>query len=250
MDFTLNTYNQILSELIQSGYEFQTFSAFIRHPKPKSVILRHDVDLLPKNSLEFARIQAAKNVKGVYYFRSVPQSWDEKIIKEISLMGHEIGYHYECLTTHKGNVNLAIEQFKTDLEKLRAIANVDTVCMHGSPMSKFDSKDLWKEYNYEDFGIIGEPYFDVNFNEVLYLTDTGRTWKNKNISVRDHVDSKYTFDISSSNDIIEKLKKGDLPGQIMFNFHPQRWTNKPFQWTKELVLQNIKNQIKRIIVKA
>ncbi len=59
--------------------------------------------------------------------------------------------------------------------------------MHGSPLSKYDNKLLWKYYNYRDFGIIGEPYFDVNFSKVLYLTDTGRRWNGEKVSVRDKV---------------------------------------------------------------
>jgi len=61
--------------------------------------------------------------------------------------------------------------------------------MHGSPLSKWDNRDLWKRYNYRDFGIIGEPYFDVNFDKVLYLTDTGRRWDGEGVSVRDKVTS-------------------------------------------------------------
>lgn len=45
-------------------------------------------------------------------------------------------------------------------------------------------------------------------------------------------------------DIINAAEKGELPNQIMFTFHPQRWTNKPFPWVKELVLQNVKNVVK------
>ena len=59
--------------------------------------------------------------------------------------------------------------------------------MHGSPRSKWDSKDLWKKYNYRDYGIIGEPYFDVNFDNMFYLTDTGRRWDGWKVSVRDKV---------------------------------------------------------------
>ena len=249
MDFTLKTYEQILTALIQSNYEFQTFSEFLNNPKNKSVILRHDVDLLPRNSLVFARIQAKQKIKGVYYFRSVPESWDENIIKEIYELGHEIGYHYECLTTHKGDVACAISQFQSDLSELRKIAPVQTVCMHGSPMSKYDSKDLWKEFDYRDYGIIGEPYFDVDFNEVFYLTDTGRSWKNKKSSIRDHVSTQYKFDLSSSKEVIEAISKDSLPLKLMFTFHPQRWSNNPIHWIKELIFQNLKNQIKRLIVK-
>jgi|ERR1035437_5345325 hypothetical protein len=62
--------------------------------------------------------------------------------------------------------------------------------MHGSPLSKYDSKDLWKKYNYRDYKIIGEPYFDVDFNKVFYLTDTGRRWDGEKVSV-----TKYFLEI-------------------------------------------------------
>jgi len=35
----------------------------------------------------------------------------------------------------------------------------------------------------------------------------------------------------------------------MITVHPQRWTDKPLPWLKELVWQNTKNVIKRFIVK-
>jgi len=57
--------------------------------------------------------------------------------------------------------------------------------MHGSPMSRWDSRLLWKYYDYKDFGITGEPYFDVDFDKVMYLTDTGRRWDGDFVSVRD-----------------------------------------------------------------
>jgi hypothetical protein len=59
--------------------------------------------------------------------------------------------------------------------------------MHGSPLSRWDSRLLWSRYDYREFGIIGEPYFDVDFDEVLYLTDTGRRWDGERFSVRDKV---------------------------------------------------------------
>ena len=49
--------------------------------------------------------------------------------------------------------------------------------------------------------------------------------------------------------MIQALKDGILPDQLMFNFHPQRWTNNKLEWSKEYILQNMKNQIKRFIIK-
>jgi hypothetical protein len=245
IDFTIQRYKELLQTLINSNYQFQTFAEFIAKPEKKSIVLRHDVDVLPKNSLVFARIQASKGIKGTYYFRAVPQSWDEKIILEIASLGHEIGYHYECLTTTHGNLESGIEDFKTNLFALRKLVPVITICMHGSPMSKHDSKDLWKSYQYKDYGIIAEPYFDVDYNKVYYLTDTGRRWNGRKTSVRDRVNTNFTKKFRSTSEIIEDIDKGNFPNLVTMTFHPQRWNDNIIQWGKELVVQNIKNVIKR-----
>ncbi len=250
MDFTIKIYNELLQALIKEDYAFQTFDEFIKQPQPKTIVLRHDVDLLPYNSLAFAQLQAQNNLKGVYYFRAVPESWNEEVIKEIAALGHEIGYHYECLTTCKGNLEKAISDFEQNLTALRKLAPVSTICMHGSPMSKYDSKDLWKKYDYKNYGIIGEPYFDVDFNKVFYLTDTGRRWDGDKVSVRDKVNSsKNNPSFHATQQIIDYCNSGKLPQQIMFTFHPQRWNDNAFLWIKELLVQNLKNQVKRFLVK-
>ncbi|MBW1833780.1 MAG: hypothetical protein JRI62_03015 [Deltaproteobacteria bacterium] len=48
---------------------------------------------------------------------------------------------------------LDICDFGRNLEKLRKFYPVKTICMHGSPLSKWDNLDLWKKYNYREFGI-------------------------------------------------------------------------------------------------
>lgn len=312
MDFTLKTYRKLLSSLIAQGYTFQTFSEFLETPAPRCIILRHDVDLRPRYSLRFARIQHEAGVKGSYYFRMVPQSFDEEIIKEISALGHEIGYHYETMdevsskfkgqrSKFKGQrstfnetvlIDAAMELFLERLEKLRTIAAIKTVCMHGSPLSKYDNRELWKIYKYKDYGILGEPYFDIDFSKVLYLTDTGRRWDGKG-SVRDKVsgqrsavsnnskfqipNSKFQTNQKSQNQNNLKTTNSEtqtqhsalstqnlkfhstkdiitaahlLPDQIMFTFHPQRWTDEPLPWLRELVMQNAKNVVKRWVVRG
>ncbi len=73
MDFTVQKYKELLKALIEQKYSFQTFEQYIKKPEDKVIILRHDVDLLPYNSLRFAKIQNALGIKGVYYFRAVPE---------------------------------------------------------------------------------------------------------------------------------------------------------------------------------
>jgi hypothetical protein len=112
-------------------------------------------------------------------------------------------------------------------------------------MSKYDSKDLWKTHSYRDFGLIGEPYFDIDFSKVAYLTDTGRRWDGEKVSVRDKVDSTFVHDFKTTDDIIAAAEQNVLPDQIMFTFHPQRWTDNKVLWLRELVGQEAKNVIKK-----
>ena len=58
-DFTIKKYSQLLIALKQQGYFFQTSEDFLVNNQAKSIDLRHDVDLLPLNSLRFAKIQNA-----------------------------------------------------------------------------------------------------------------------------------------------------------------------------------------------
>ncbi len=255
LDFTVKRYNDLLSSLKKKDHVIHTYSEFCQVPLEKTIILRHDVDLKPLNSLTFARIQAKLNIRGSYYFRTVPESWDENVIKEIHDLGHEIGYHYENLTTCRGNLVAAIDDFKRNLDKFRKIVPVSTICMHGSPRSKWDSRDLWKKYDYRDYGIIGEPYFDINFDEVFYLTDTGRRWDGWKVSVRDKLPQQEKWIreglvFHSTNDIIRAIEENRFPRKVMMTFHPQRWNDKFIPWSKEYVVQNLKNVFKYMIVKS
>lgn len=265
MDFTLITYRSLLLKLKQKSYAFPPFKEYIQssinNHKSSIIILRHDVDRLPANALQMAKLESDLGIKGTYYFRIVLDSYDENIITQIAEMGHEIGYHYEDVDLVNKNsynqsiihsfnqemlIDLAYESFCINLEKFRKIYPVKTICMHGSPLSKYDNKIIWEKYNYRDLGIIGEPYFDIDFNEFAYFTDTGRRWNGNNVNVRDKVTSRYNFNFKSTKDIIDNIDK--LPDKIMFTIHPQRWHGKPFLWIKELVMQNIKNVVKKAIV--
>ena len=53
----------------------------------------------------------------------------------------------------------------------------------------------------------------------------------------------------STFDIIEAVEKGLLPDRIMINTHPQRWDDRFGPWVKELVWQNVKNVVKRLMLK-
>ena len=277
-DFTLHKYRSLLESLLQQGYQFLTFEQYcvsstassasdlqaegrstasaIFRPKAdlptKYIILRHDVDLKAANSLATAQIEHQLGLQASYYFRVVPQSNQPDIIRAIADLGHEIGYHYEDMAIMQGDTTKAYAHFQQQLTYFRQFYPVRTICMHGAPTSQWDGKALWKHYDYHDLGIIGEPYFDIDFSQMFYLTDTGRCWDGYKVSVRDKIPvyqdqwNAQGLVYHSTNDIIHAAEQGSLPPCIMITTHPQRWTDSPLAWLKELIVQNAKNIIKRL----
>ena len=266
-DFTLQTYRQLLNALKQAGYVFMTYETYCearaKHIEPagRFVIMRHDVDSRAGNSLKTAQIEAELGVTASYYFRIVPQSNQPDIIRKIAALGHEIGYHYEDMAIANGDTEAAIKHFEKKLAYFRQFYPVRTICMHGAPTSRYDGRDLWKQYNYRDFGIIGEPYFDTDFSRVTYLTDTGRCWDGYKVSLRDKIPVyqdqwiREGLVFHTTFDIIDRLITNDartmhdrLPEGLLITTHPQRWTNNKAQWLKELLTQRAKNIVKRILI--
>jgi len=274
-DFTLHAYKQLLLSIQQSGYSFFTFEDWCDgKAQGKYVILRHDVDLKAKNSLDFASIEAELGICATYYFRVVPQSNQPEIILSIAELGHEIGYHYEDLAICGGDAVKAMEHFILQLEYFRNFYPVRTICMHGSPTSKWDNRVLWKNNNYRESGVIGEPYLDFMSSnaaidtEKTYFTDTARMWDGERFNLRDKspdhkmndaeiesrstdavTDSILNRKVHSTFDLISWFNNDPAKNEIMITTHPQRWTNHPFAWMVELVKQNVKNRIKKEIVR-
>ncbi len=89
--------------------------------------------------------------------------------------------------------------------------------MHGSPLSKYDNKKIWEKYDYRDYGIIADPSFDIDYDEVFYISDTGRSWNHSNASIRDKVKSKFDIKIKDTHHLIEKIKNNELPDKIMIS---------------------------------
>ena len=240
IDFTLDIYRELLETLQAKGYELISYADYCRNIdksinrniEGKFVILRHDVDAKPANSLKTAQIEHSLGAKATYYFRtgesgcykgstlSLPES-----VRAIAALGHEIGYHYEDMSLCGGDFEKAYDHFQT-----------------------------WLEYFRQYYGLIGEPYLDTDFSDVFYLTDTGRCWDGYKVSVRDKI-PQYQDEWTArglvwhtTNELISAIKHDQLPAHVMITTHPQRWTNNKGERWKECVLQNAKNIVKRLLI--
>lgn len=240
-------YECLIEAIKRSGYTFQTFRDYLREPQNKVVILRHDIDEKKQKALEFAELEKCNNVSATYYFRILPVSFSRSLIQRIESMGHEIGYHYEDLSRNKGNIEKAIQEFETNLSTFRSFSQIDTICMHGAALSKYDNRDLWKDHDYRNYGIIGEPYLDLDFHKVLYLTDSGQCWDGEKYTVRDKTQRHHNIQISNTEDIMSLIHM--LPSHLMITTHPNRWASGELEWLVLNSYLSFKRQIKRVILR-
>ncbi len=229
LDFTIPEFWD-LSNSLARNYKPITMAEYFsfEHLPKRFAIIRHDVDRMPGNSLKTARIESELGIKATYYFRATKNVFIPKIIKEISDLDHEIGYHYEVLSDAAGDYSKAIKLFEHHLSEFRKICDIKTISMHGRPLSKYDNRDLWKVHDFRKFGILGEAYLSAG-HELNYLSDTGRSWGTKNC-LRDFIPGKNeNFSVDTTSELIDLVESKELDNLYILS-HPERWSSSMIDW--------------------
>lgn len=242
-DFTMKKYASLCDALLSNGYTILSVEEYLSSvPQGKYVILRHDVDKMPENALEMAKIEYEKGIRSTYYFRFTKNVFIPDLIREISELGHEIGFHYETLHKAKGDFPKAIKMFRDELAALRKIVEIKTICMHGNSLSKWDNRDIWKSYDFKEFDILGEAYLSIDFDRVVYFSDSGGCWNNERIRIKDVTtsSSKNSPHIESTDDIIELVQYSEL-NELYLLAHPDRWNDSLYIWIYEYISKKIRN---------
>jgi len=287
-DFTFETYGALLDAGLESGYSFLTVREYLAtddEDLPEQfVILRHDVDRKPENALAMARLEAMKDVPSTYYVRTIDKTFQPKLIKELEALGHEVGYHYEDMDRADGDVDAAHESFRAELARMRALVSVDTVCMHGNPLTAHDNRDMWDAAatggetaadggavtgdagaetapvstsgaaasdrsdatassrggtpTFESYDLLGEAYLSMDFEDVTYFSDTGRTWRDGALKIKDHTmgEGDKRIQVDTTDELAALLRSGEVD-RICALSHPNRWARTP----GELVVESAKD---------
>ncbi len=278
-DFTVKKYIQIIESLQDNGYNFYNIKTAILdadlYNSNKKVIIRHDIDTkydLPI-ALSMAKYESSKDISASYYFRTIPGVFNENIIKQISELGHEIGYHYEVLSLTRGDFPKAIGLFRSDLERLRKIYPVSTICQHGGTLGYYSSTSimgliktgyallsgkinmkyypsiqLWEKYDFKDFGIIGDAYLSFDFEKIKYFSDTGLSWDSHGTRIVDNVYEGKNAEVTAhTTDDLIALISNDRIKRINVLVHPANWNDPILKWLKWRTLQSVRNISKKII---
>ena len=252
-DFTFSAYRNYLTAIRKSYPHILRFDEYFRlNQKPGCFcLIRHDVDRKPHHALKLARLEHSLNITATYCFRTKKHTFKPDIISSITKLGHEIAYHYESLSDTKGNMDEAIRDFKRNLAKLRKLAPIATICMHGRPFSRYDNRDIWKDENnhkqlIEQFNILGEMYLDIDYSDIAYITDTGRNWRAQKANRRDHVNSNIALDFRNGHSLLNYLSNQPHP-KLVFQIHPERWSELNFEYLIQYSKDKAVNLLKSLV---
>lgn len=280
-DFTIKKYKKIIDSLVKQKFNFYNVKDSLDleniDTNNKYAIIRHDIDTKHDLSiaLEMARYEANHKISASYYFRTIPDVYDEKVIREIYNLGHEIGYHYEVLALTEGDMQKGIELFESDLKKMRKNTPIKTICQHGGTLGKYSSTSvfgliksgialmtgklnlnyypsigLWDKYKLSDFDLTGDAYLSLDFKKIKYFSDTGLSWDSHGTRIVDNVDEGDNSKIiaHTTNDLISLINKGTI-SKLNLLVHPANWNDNYFDWLKWRTLQNIRNISKKLLKK-
>ena len=247
LDFTQKIYRRLCRAINAAAYKsivMGDYFATENLDKPR-MFLRHDVDRDPILSLEMAKIEHEYSLVSTYFFRVIDNVFIPYIIKQIAELGHEIGYHYECLDKAAGDYPGAYEIAIADLAKLREIVPVRSMAMHGNPLTKWDNRDLWGKYDYKDLGIEVAAYLNIDYRKVRYFSDTGRTWEENRGNIYDFVGDQPTHALKTTPDLIRYITEHHQDTCILI--HPNRWSDQPSKWLHNWAFDTAANTAKAII---
>ena len=248
-DFTYRTYADLLDTAVEVGYEFLTVREYLDRDRlpPRFLILRHDVDRKPSNALDFARIEAERGIEATYYFRTVDRTLDPRVIGRAETLGHEVGYHYEDLDRADGDAREAHRSFARNLERLREHATVDTACMHGNPLTTHDNRDMWDDDpDFDRYDLLGEAYLSLDFADVTYFSDAGRTWRDCPLKGDDHVvgERLKTVTADRTADLVDLFRRHRV-SRACLHAHPNRWAGSYPEFVAERTRDAAVNAAKR-----
>ncbi len=253
MDFTFQAYSAYL-EAIKNTYDrILRFDEYLTtEKKPASfALIRHDVDRHPLKALHMARLESEMGLHSTYYFRIKPHVFDPSIVRTIRRLGHEIGYHYETLSDANGDHSTALKQFEYHLSRMRKHSRINTISMHGRPLSSHNNLDLWRCPKVRSklkkmYDISGEIYLDIDYRDIAYLSDTGRNWDQIRSNKRDRVKSDIQIRLKNGRELLTALQNKRW-NKIVFQIHPERWAQTRAEHFVQFVKDTGINLIKSLL---
>jgi hypothetical protein len=178
--FKIDHYRELIQTALHLGYRFATFSEHEAVIERRLILMRHDIDLSVDNALNFARIEAELGIRATYFVRVHARHYNPfeyhtyRKLREIEVLGHEIGLHYEPgFADAVGEEPAAmVRREKTILEAL-----FDHPIVSAAAHLPAKSGRTVTESNLATFGLHYEAYTPRFLEGFKYLSDSNGRWR-------------------------------------------------------------------------
>lgn len=172
LDFTYDAYVDFI-RLLKMKYRIVPFCQAEEAEAP-FLILRHDVDASLRAALKMAKMEKKLGVKSTYFVLFSHKLYNllEKdsmaALREISMLGHEIGLHYD-VGTYEGYGQDLRETLQNEAQMLEHIlgGKIHSVACHN--VSLMTGQDPFREF--KDYINVYDPRFCKS-----YVSDSCRAW--------------------------------------------------------------------------
>ena len=198
--FDLQGYGALLDGLGDSGYAFHRVSDIGHDPTKYVVFLRHDVDLHIQGVEQMALVEAARGIPATYY---VPLTLhfnplypvNQRILRQIRNLGHEIGLHYN-MATYPVDPVLARAHLDWEVGVLSKVIGhrIRSICMHQPHQGEPDPFRGLDDYVHPH-----DPRYE---SSLLYISDSCRAWRDESLAT---------------------CFGPNRPRRLLLNTHPELW---------------------------
>jgi hypothetical protein len=230
--FTFAAYDRLGAALVAGPNTPLTLEAYFKtRPESGFVILRYDVDDRPEHALSMARRLHAHGLAGTFYWHVFPAAlFRVDLMQQVAALGHEIGYHFACMSRCRGDLDAAAALFRREVGQFRAAGfDVRTAAAHGAP--DFDNKTLVpaRPDLLDTGGLLGEAYADIDFGRVQYVSDAGWAWRRYPLQA-----DAQAYRLAHGANALPMVTLETLiaevsapGGRLYLNTHPELWFENP-----------------------
>ncbi len=225
------------------------------------IVFKHDVETNVANALSMAEIEHRWGHSGSYYVQGCLLENEKNVamLRKMQEMGHEISYHYDVMDSNKGNIPLAIEEFKGKCALFEKNGfSIKTICQHGNPV--VERKGYTSNRDFFRNAAVRESFSEmadimVNFKEkavtdYLYFSDAGRKFKliydpvNNDIVPSD--DKNISFDnLDDLWDYVCQQKDN-----CIVSTHPHRWVKSKTKYVIKTAIFKIIRTVAKLMMKV
>ena len=181
-ELSVDHYKYILDKCQNMGYSVlsmkESLNFQITDKSPKSIVLRHDVDVSLENALKMAQLESELMVSSTYFIRLHSKFYDPmaasnlKMLKTIGSLA-EVGLHYERKYYETRNES-EISFLKKDMDRLKNILKLQRIgCAPHMPgtVGNIDEDEVKK------VGSFYEASHQRFMVERKYISDSGGKWR-------------------------------------------------------------------------